>query len=310
MPDDAVDRIAVVIITWNRSGELLRTLRFLSDLPERPPIVVVNNGSKESVAQVQRDFPRVRVIHAGANLGAKARNLGVEATSTDYVAFCDDDAWWQAGSLRRAVEILDSHKQTALVMGQVIIEPEGRADPICHEITAGPLPRQLDYPGYPLVGFLAGASVVRRIAFLEAGGFRADLGIGGEEDWLAAELLELGWQLCYSPELCLHHFPSPCRDHRQRRRQVLRNDLCFAWLRRPAGSALRRTWRLARLYDLDVLRNFAAAAVRIAVLWRMRRAVPAELDRSYCLLEEWQRRARSSRAGLSNEKRCDLPTTT
>ena len=39
------------------------------------------------------------------NHGALARNLGVRATQAPYVAFSDDDSWWQAGSLGRAASI-------------------------------------------------------------------------------------------------------------------------------------------------------------------------------------------------------------
>jgi N-acetylglucosaminyl-diphospho-decaprenol L-rhamnosyltransferase len=94
--------VAVVVITYNRSQELLRTLGHLSHLPEQPPIIVVNNGSPDAVAEAMGSrFPDVKVIDAGGNLGTVARNLGIEAAESPYVALCDDDTWWEAGALRR-----------------------------------------------------------------------------------------------------------------------------------------------------------------------------------------------------------------
>jgi hypothetical protein len=42
-------------------------------------------------------------------------------------------------------------------------------------------PHPADIPGVPVLGFLAGASLIRRSAFLDVGGFEPRLFIGGEE---------------------------------------------------------------------------------------------------------------------------------
>ena len=93
-----------------------------------------------------------------------------------------------------------------------------------------PLPRQPGMPGSSLLGFLAGASVVRRDVFLEAGGFEPRFFIGGEEELLAADLAARGHWLCYVPELVVHHHPSPVRDGQGRRLTTARNALWFTWL--------------------------------------------------------------------------------
>src|SRR5271165_5075939 len=88
-----------------------------------------------------------------------------------------------------------------------------------------PLLDEPDLPGYPLLGFLAGASVIRRSAFLEVGGFESRFFIGGEEELLALDLATRGWSLRYVPELVVHHHPSPNRDAASRRWHLLRNAL-------------------------------------------------------------------------------------
>jgi hypothetical protein len=67
-------------------------------------------------------------------------------------------------------------------------------------------------PGPPLLGFLAGASVVRRSAFLQAGGFEPHLFIGGEEELLAVDLAANSSWLCYVPQLIVYLNPSTRRD--------------------------------------------------------------------------------------------------
>jgi GT2 family glycosyltransferase len=285
---------AVVIITWNRRHEVLRTLRRLDGPAERPPIIVVDNcstdGTSEAIAQ---EFPAAKVVRAKRNMGAAARNLGVEAADAPYIAFCDDDMWWQAGSIGHAVRIFEQQPTIALLMGRVLVGPEEEEDPICQQIVGGPLPYEKGMPGYPLIGFLCGASIVRRSAYLEAGGVRSDLGIGGEEDWLAVELLMRGWRLRYVPELCCYHHPSMQRNRLQRRRRDLANALCFAWLRGPAGSAWRKTLQLVKTspWDVTTLWALSAASARIVRQWRHRRVVSDEIERSYRLLESRQKTA-------------------
>ena len=83
--------VGVVIATRNRREGLLVTLSHLSALRDRPPIVVVDNGSGDgTVAAVRAAHPGVRTIALPSNLGAGARNLGVRELATRYVAFADN----------------------------------------------------------------------------------------------------------------------------------------------------------------------------------------------------------------------------
>src|SRR5699024_8206140 len=102
-------------------------------------------------------------------LGAVGRNLGTRALTTPYVAFCDDDTWWSPGSLRVAADALDEHPDVAVVTARILVEPGGSEDPIVAELRHSPVPGRRGLPGPALGSFLAGASVVRRAAFIGAG---------------------------------------------------------------------------------------------------------------------------------------------
>src|SRR3954469_15178304 len=175
-------RVSIVMITHNRRAEVLHSLGILSSLPERPALIVVDNDSSDgTVDAVRGTFPHVEIHALPENSGAAGRTLGVAHATTPYVAFCDDDTWWHPGSLRRAVELFEAHPRLAVVTGRILVGPEEREDPVCRELESSPLPDEPGLPGHPLRGFMAGASAVRRSAFLEAGGFPARFFIGGEE---------------------------------------------------------------------------------------------------------------------------------
>jgi GT2 family glycosyltransferase len=286
------DRTTVVVITHDRRAELLRTLALLSRLPERPRVIVTDNASADGTAEaVARDFPDVTLLRPGRNLGAVGRNLAVRQVRTPYVAFCDDDTWWEPGSLRRAADLLAARPRLAAVTARIVMEPQGAEDPVVRELRESPLPGPEWLPGPALGSFLAGATVLRTEAFRAGGGFHPGLWLGGEEELLACDLLRQGWWLAYAEELTVHHHASPLRDSTARRVLGIRNTLWFTWLRRPLLPALRRTGHLLRTVPRDAAsaRAFAHATAGLPWVLRQRDPVPPELERRLAALERARR---------------------
>ncbi|MBR8639006.1 glycosyltransferase [Streptomyces tuirus] len=291
-------RTTVVVITHNRRRELLRTLDHLAGLPENPPVIVTDNGSTDGTADaVAGRHPWVRLLRSGRNLGAVGRNLAVRQVRTPYIAFCDDDSWWAPGSLTGAADLLDRHPALGSVTARIVVEPDGTDDPIVEELRNSPVPGPAWLPGPALGSFLAAATVLRTGAFRAAGGFHPRLWLGGEEELLAADLAADGWWLTYADHLAVHHHPSVARDATLRRTHGIRNTLWFTWLRRPAGSALRRTVDLARTVPRDAasLRAFAEAAAALPWVLRERRVLPHEVESRLRLLEPAQRASKARR---------------
>jgi GT2 family glycosyltransferase len=291
-------RIGVVMITWNRREEALRSLGRLRTLPERPHVVLVDNGSTDGTAQaVRAAYPEVEVVALARNEGAVGRTIGTRRLTTPYVAFCDDDTWWEPGSLSRAADVFDEHPRLAVITARILAEPGAREDPIVAELRDSPVPGPDWLPGPALGSFLAGASALRRKAFLEAGGFHPRLWLGGEEELLAVDLAARGWELCYLPELTVHHEASTIRDAHGRRRMGLRNTLWFTWLRRPLGPALRRTAYLARTVPRDKISALALLDALRGVPWvlRERRLLPPLTEARIASLEEAQSRSTARR---------------
>ena len=170
--------------------------------------------------------------------------------------------------------MLDAYPRVGVLTARLLNGPEEIEDTICQTLAASPLPRG-PLPGKPLLGFLAGASVVRRTAFLEAGGFDPRFFIGGEEQLLAIELAVRGWTLCYVPQLVVHHHPSPRRDSKRRNLHVVRNRLWVTWLRRPVTRAVGDTLSALRwtLRDWSAARGVLGALAGLPWILRERRVV-------------------------------------
>jgi GT2 family glycosyltransferase len=298
VPSIVDGRVGVVMITHNRRVEALRSVGRLLALPERPRVVVIDNGSSDGTASALRSrYPDVEVVALPANLGAVGRNVGVRRLRTPYVAFCDDDTWWGPGSLTLAADVLDGHPSVGVLTARILVEPGGAEDPIVAELRSSPVPARAGLPGPALGSFLAGASVLRRDAFLACGGFSPRLRLGGEEELLAVDLATAGWELCYLESLTVHHEASRLRDPTGRRRAGLRNTLWFTWLRRPVPAALRRTVTLALTVPRDrtSLRAFGDALRGARWVLAERKRVPPAVEARLASLDGPQRRSTARR---------------
>jgi GT2 family glycosyltransferase len=234
-------RCSVVVLTHDRAPELAHTVRQLANLPERPPIVVVDNASPPgSVEAVLRAFDGVELLRCVRNRGAAGRNEGVARVRTPYVAFCDDDTWWAPGALARAADLLDAHPRLGVVAARVLVGTAQRLDPTCDYMAASPLDAA-GLPGPALISFMAGAAVMRTVAYRAAGGYAPRLFIRGEESLLGLDLASAGWQMLYAADVVTHHHPSLRGRSGERRVLLARNRIWIAWLRLSPASAWHET---------------------------------------------------------------------
>ncbi|MFI1423056.1 glycosyltransferase family 2 protein [Streptomyces sp. NPDC020731] len=274
--------VGIVIATRDRSASLARTLGRLLDLPERPEILVVDNASTDDTrARLARDFPTVQVLSLPFNRGALARTDGVRRLRTPYVAFSDDDSWWAPGALELTAKLMDTHPRLGLVSAATLVGPAEEPDPLNEVLGASPLGPARDLPGTQVLGFLACASVVRREAYLDAGGFHPLLFFGGEETLLAYDLAARGWGVTHCPDLVAHHHPDPA-PRNGRPAVQRRNELLTAWLRRPVPHALAGTRDLAAdaRRDPTARQALRQTLTRLPAALRARHPLPPHLERA------------------------------
>lgn len=189
-----------------------------------------------------------------------------------------------AGALARAEQLLDEHPRLAVLAGRMLVGEEQQPDWICQAMQDSPLPREADLPGPSILGFLACGAVVRRSAFLAAGGFDKVVFFMGEEERLALDLAAAGWGLAYADDVVAQHRPSPARDRAARRIRAERNRLLTAIMRRP-WPVVTVAGRKALVDGREGRRAVLHALPRVpAALWS-RRALPPQVERARRLLD-------------------------
>jgi GT2 family glycosyltransferase len=276
----------VVIATRDRSSSLAITVDRLEALPEKPRIIVVDNASTVSaVGDLRHAHPDVEILELPTNVGGAARNVGARQARTPYVAFADDDSWWDPGALPAAVSVMRADPLTALVAARILVGPEAALDPTSALMARGPL----DSAGRPrpdgrrsVIGFLACGALVHRARFLAAGGFDPQLLVGGEEEALWLNLASAGWRLVYAPEAVVRHHPYGAREPARRSRLQARNALMVGWRYLPAHLALRRTLaHVARIgRDPAGVGAFTDALRRLSWAWTGRSPISSSTVRA------------------------------
>ncbi|HYI53690.1 MAG TPA: glycosyltransferase [Microlunatus sp.] len=282
MPEPS-GRVSVVLLTYNCGPRLEPILDRLEALSV--PVIAVDNASSDDTVRVLR-HRGVELIQLPENIGAAARNVGVERARTPYVATCDDDGWFEADGLEIAADLLDRHPDLALVNARILVGADDHLDPISAEMADSPLPSPDGLPGAALLGFMAGAVVVRRTAYLEVGGYDPRFFIGGEEETLSFRLAKAGWRMQYVPDVVVHHLPS-LANVTQLRGYGLRNTLWNAWLHRRSLNALRWTaFTLAdRPKNRDWLRGLGMAIRGLPWVLRERAPMGRDLDEQLRVLD-------------------------
>jgi glycosyltransferase involved in cell wall biosynthesis len=89
--------VSVIIPTKNRRDILNKAIDSVLKQEEvNVEVIVVNDGSTDETAEfIKSNYPDILLINNSTSVGgAKARNIGAEAASVDYIAFLDSDDEW------------------------------------------------------------------------------------------------------------------------------------------------------------------------------------------------------------------------
>lgn len=282
--------ISVVMISHNRREWVVQSLRQLTQLPEDPPIILVDNASTDgTVKTVQKLFPEVRVIPLKQNRGAIARNIGVEFSTTPYIAFSDDDSWWESGALDKAVKYFEQYPNVGAIAGQILVNDEKKLDPTSALQSISPLQPFVDMPGPAILSFLGCGVIVRKHAYMEVGGYNPYIYYSGEELILGMDLAAAGWGVTYCHDIVGRHYPSPKRNLGHRYRLGMRNRIRTVWMRRPLANAIKKTlifgWQSKK--NIHELLGFVEGLASVPwTVFRQRRVVPWWVEQYIRTLEQ------------------------
>ena len=131
MTPDAPPDLSVAVVSYNTRDLLRACLASLgarqAEGEARLEIIVADNGSTDgSPALVRTEFPAVRLIETGGNVGfGRANNLALLNARGRYFCLLNSDAEALPGALAKTMAFLDAHPDVGLAGGQ-LLWPDGR----------------------------------------------------------------------------------------------------------------------------------------------------------------------------------------
>ena len=202
--------VTVVVPVRDRAEMLDRLLAALRADPDTAavPVIVVDDASADPgrVCAVAARHGGT-VLRHDQNWGAgAARNTGLHAATTRFVAFCDSDVVPEPGWL---VPLLAQFGDPAVALAapRVVSLDRGDTGPLArYEEVRSPLDLgDREAPIVPLsaVAYVPGAAMVVRVAAV-CDGFAPDLRVGEDVD-LCLRLYAAGWRLRYVPQVRVAH---------------------------------------------------------------------------------------------------------
>ncbi|MBC8031495.1 MAG: glycosyltransferase family 2 protein [Pyrinomonadaceae bacterium] len=115
-------KVSIIIATHNRPHLLPNAVESARKAGQDVEILVVDDGSGEETAAVCRGLSGIRYLRIDHNQGlGAARNVGILASSGEFITFLDDDDLRLPGSLDAQVAALASTPAAGLVYGQTLL---------------------------------------------------------------------------------------------------------------------------------------------------------------------------------------------
>jgi GT2 family glycosyltransferase len=219
--------LSIVLVSWNTRALLVDCLNSLKGaLNGQMEVLVVDNASDDdTVAVLKTDFPWVKLIENGKNVGfASGNNQAIRQSIGDYVLLLNPDTVVLPGALDVLLKFMTENPGVGAV-GSRVLNPDGTLQTSCYP--APTLPRELwrlfhldalwpfgvyrmtDWPidKNRQVDVLLGACILLRREVLD------QIGLLDEKYFMYSEEVDLcyrvrraGWLIFWAPEAKIIHY--------------------------------------------------------------------------------------------------------
>jgi GT2 family glycosyltransferase len=300
--------VSFVIVSWNTSSYLRRCLHSLAAgckgiLSET---IVVDNASDDGSPQmVSSEFPSVKLIQTGANLGfAKANNIGIRNSRGRYLCLVNSDVEVFPETIPALCRLLNQDQKIGMTAPRVL-NTDGSPQASCRREPTlwNSLCRALSLDTLlPDIGFFAGGLMlpsssakvmpvdvltgcfwlIRRETLESVRQLDEQFFMYGEDLDLCKRIRDAGWKIVYSPaSSIIHHGGASSADAPSRYFIELHRSQLQYW--RKHHSKTKTFTFLLTLWTHNILR-LIGCFFAMAISPRRRQACLFRIDRSWqCL---------------------------
>jgi GT2 family glycosyltransferase len=129
-------KLDIVIVSYNVRDLIIDCLKSIYKQKEKKDnwkvIIPDCASSDDSVSEIKKHFPQVKLILSKINLGfSKGNNLARKFADAEYVLFLNPDTEIKGKVIQKSIEILDNDPAVGAVGCKVML-PNGKLDYSCH----------------------------------------------------------------------------------------------------------------------------------------------------------------------------------
>ena len=246
---------AVILTMGDRPGALKESINSIrSQENVNVEIVIVWNGVVPNYSVDAETH-----VHSDVNIGIPAgRNLGASNTSEKIILFLDDDAQLISNDLLYRIKRLFNSDESIAIASLRIIDEDG----LTSRRHVPRLGSKSEAISGQTTSFLGGASVARKLAWDQVGGYSADLFYSMEETDLSWRILNAGWKIFYAADLQVEHPRTEPTRHSEAIYLTFRNRIWIAKANLPV--ILIPVYVLTWL-GITVARNLSSSKALLAI---------------------------------------------
>ena len=225
-----MSELTVIIPTWNQKNLLQNCLQSLQRQKMPCRVQIVDNGSVDSTEKMVRALQPsfscgLEYLNLGYNHGfAKAANVGIQSTSTQFVALLNNDTHADSGWVKAGVTALRQHPDYTIFASKIVdyyLRKQLDSAGDCYNRSGIPYKRGRGQPvdGFPniepIMGASAAAAFYRRSLFDEIGFFDETFFMYLEDLDLCLRAQLAGYHCLYLPDAVVYHMEAASDPTRQ-----------------------------------------------------------------------------------------------
>jgi glycosyltransferase involved in cell wall biosynthesis len=262
--------ISALITAWNKEKYIKRAIdSVLSQTRPADEIIVVDDGSTDGTSEILRSYgSKIHCVYQPNQGVSSARNAGIKAAASEWIAFLDGDDEWLPDRLKFQCELPDRNSSLDWVSGNYIncrCDLDRREPAIPAAKLAAMLGEREHFESFfnaliaRTIGF-TGTMLIKKKLLLEAGLFEVSQNLMEDIDlWLRAASLSprIGF---VSEPVTVYHMDIPASLSRRRMPldtilKLLDRQLDFAERHgkrqsfEPVMKTLIKSWLRASLFD-------------------------------------------------------------
>lgn len=221
--------VSVIVINARGTRQLEKCLKFLVQTAyPKYEIIIVDCLTNNLQKWIKKFNSNIKVIHYSKDIGPAAshnvKNQYLDPQSK-YLAFLDNDAYVTENWLTELVKVMGADKKIGVAQSKIVLAKHPKildhAGLAIDTLGTWYTPRGLEASKFKdvfeIFASSSAASIVRREAFAEAGGFDADYLIYDDDTDFSFRIRLLGYKIVYVPSAIVFHEGETARTISPRR---------------------------------------------------------------------------------------------